>query len=166
MDEALRHLIDRQAIADLLTDYCRHLDRMELPELVRLFTPDARVIYGPDPRLASEGRAGLEASLARMWRWRRTAHLLANIRVWFDGTAAAWADSDVLAWHERPDGSSATLYGRYHDRLYRMEEGWRIAERRMEMNGSDRGFTVPIPQAARRPPPPGWTPPEGLDLPR
>ena len=163
MDERLGALLDRQEIEDLLVDYCRHLDRMDLASLARLFTEDCRVSYGPDPRLAARGRAELEASLGRMWRWRRTAHHLANARVWLEGPDRARAESAVHAWHERPDGGTAVVFGRYHDRLQRTAEGWRIAERRMEQDGADAGFRVAVPPAPRHPPPSGWTPPEGLD---
>lgn len=156
---------DRVAIHDLLVDYCLHLDRMDLAALAALFSPDCLVIYGPDPHLMTQGAAELEASLARMWRWNRTAHHLSNLRLWPESASTARAESYVLAWHERPDGSMATIYGRYLDRLVRTPQGWRIAERRMQMNGADAGFRVAIPQAPRHPPPPGWTPPTGLDGP-
>lgn len=157
---------DRFAIHDLLTDYCLHLDRMDLGALARLFTADCEVIYGPDPQLTAWGAAALEASLSRMWRWRRTAHHLSNIRLWPDGTDHVLSESYVMAWHERPDGTTATVFGRYLDRMTRTPDGWRIAQRRMEMNGADAGFRVAIPQAQRHPPPPGWVPPPGLDGPR
>jgi len=163
MAEVMRELLDRRQIEDLLVDYCRHLDRMELDALAALFTTDCRVTYGAEPRLAAVGREALARSLARMWRWRRTAHHLANVRVWLDSADTARAESYVHAWHERPDGRTATVYGRYLDSLRRTPEGWRIAERRMDMNGADANFHVPIPQAPRQPPPPGWQPPEGLD---
>jgi ketosteroid isomerase-like protein len=157
---------DRFAIHDVLTDYCLHLDRMDLAALARLFTPDCTVIYGPDPHLTAQGSAALETSLARMWRWRRTAHHLSNVRLWPDGPGGARAESYVMAWHERPDGGTTTIFGRYLDQLTRTPHGWRIATRRMEMNGADAGFRVAIPQAPRHPPPPGWQPPPGLDGPQ
>ena len=158
-------LQDRADIEDVLVDYCRHLDRMDLPALAQLFTPDCRVIYGPDPHLMAEGQAALAASLARMWRWTRTAHHMANVRVWFDTTDSAHSESYVHAWHERPDGSTATIFGRYLDQFARTQQGWRISERRMEMNGADAGFRVAIPQAPRCLPPAGWVAPAGLDGP-
>ncbi|MEZ5862749.1 MAG: nuclear transport factor 2 family protein [Geminicoccaceae bacterium] len=97
MAEPLRELLDRRQIEDLLIDYCRHLDRMALDELAELFTTDCRVTYGPDPRLAAVGREALAGSLARMWRWRRTAHHLANVRVWLDRADTARAESYVHA---------------------------------------------------------------------
>jgi ketosteroid isomerase-like protein len=162
MDNGTRALVDTAAITAVLTDYCRYLDRMDLEALGALFTIDCRVIYGPDPRLAAVGRGALVASLARMWRWKRTAHHLANVRIWIDGDTAR-AESAVHAWHEAADGSDAEIFGLYHDRLVRDGGDWRIAERRMEMTGSRGGFRVPIPPAPRAAPPAGWRPPEGLD---
>lgn len=161
MDAVARLLAERE-IEAVLVDYCRHLDAMDLPWLAALFTEDAHVVYGPDPRLEAKGREEIEASLARMWRWRRTAHHLSNVRVWIDSADTARAESAVWAWHEAADGSEASVYGVYHDRFVR-DGGWRIAERRMEMRGASGGFRVPITPAWRAPPPEGWAPPEGLD---
>ncbi len=165
LHDARPGLEDRRAIEDLLIDYCLHLDRMDLPALARLFTPDCRVIYGPDPHLMAEGSQALQASLARMWRWTRTAHHLSNVRIWLDNKDTAHSESYVHAWHERADGSTATIFGRYLDHHARDPQGWRIKERRMQMNGADAGFRVAIPQAPRHLPPPGWAPPDGIDGP-
>ena len=50
----------------------------------------------------------------------------------------------MLAWHERPDKTTAAIYGQYHDQLRREDYGWRITKRVMYINGSDAGFTVNI----------------------
>jgi hypothetical protein len=163
MADAISRLVDQREIENLLIDYCRYLDRMELGKLAALFSEDCRVIYGPDPKLTARGRPGLEASLSRMWRWRRTAHHLTNIRIRFDGDARADSESYVHAWHEGVDGNTAIIYGRYLDRLHRLDEVWKITERRMDMNGCDNGFKVPVPPAPRCMPPSGWSPPQGLD---
>ena len=162
-DPELQRLIDERDITWVLTEYCRTLDRMDLPALARLFTADCIVEYGPDERLRSRGAAALAQSLARMWRWARTSHHLSNVQIELDGSEAARAISYVYAWHERPDGGTAVIMGQYHDRLLRTAEGWRIAERRMLMNGCDQGFKVDINRFERLPPPSGWTPPKGLD---
>ena len=57
---------DRHAVEEVLVDYCRHLDRMDLDALAALFTEDCRVVFGPDPNLRAEGRAALRQSMARM----------------------------------------------------------------------------------------------------
>lgn len=159
MDGARRELVDRQAIHDLLLDYCLYLDRMELDALAALFTADCEVVYGDDPRLRSRGAAALATSLERMWRWARTSHHLSNVRIAFEASDSAAVTSYVLAWHERPDGSTATIYGQYRDRVVRTDAGWRIADRQMLMNGCDAGFTVPITPLERRGPPAGWEAP-------
>lgn len=153
-------LHDRLAINDLLVDYCRHLDSMELDALAALFTVDCEVVYGEGPHLQSHGRDALARSLQRMWRWARSSHHLSNVRIVFDGEDAADVSSYVLAWHERPDCTTATIYGQYRDRVQRTHEGWRIARRDMLMNGCDAGFQVTITPLERRPPPAGWTPPD------
>ncbi len=164
-DQALRELVDRQQINDTLIAYCCALDRMDLPAIAVLFTRDCVVDYGPDDRLRSHGSAALATSLARMWRWSRTSHHLSNIQVTFDDASSATAVSYVHAWHERPDGSTATILGQYEDRLVRESGGWRIAKRRMLMNGCDAGFTVDIHRFERISPPDGWVAPD-LDGPR
>jgi len=158
--QRLREFVDRQQLWDLLVDYCIYLDRMELESLAALFTPDCVVVYGEGPLFQSSGAMALAVSLERMWRWSRTSHHLSNVRITFEDEDAAHVISYVMAWHERHDGSVATVYGQYRDRIVRTAEGWRIAERRMFMNGSDAGFTVPITPAERRPAPPGWTAPD------
>jgi ketosteroid isomerase-like protein len=148
---------DRTAIIDILHAYCRALDEMDLDAIAALFTADCVVSYGP--RLESQGAAQLAADLARLWRWRRTSHHLSNVSVSVTGDAAE-ATSYVIAWHEAPDGRTATLYGQYRDRLQRTGAGWRIARRSQLMNGNDAGFTVGIHPLPRRPPPAGWAPPD------
>lgn len=158
-DQLLQGLIDRQSITDVLNEYCYALDRLDLPRLSALFTNDCVVDYGPDERLQSYGAAALEKSLERMWRWSRTSHHLSNVQIHFDD-GDAFVQSYVHAWHERADGSTATVLGQYHDRFVRTDSRWRIAERRMVMNGCDAGFTVNINRFERIPPPDGWVAPD------
>ncbi len=159
-EQALREIVDRQAITDVLIEYCTALDRMDLAQLGALFTEDCVVDYGPQEWLWSRGREALRKSLARMWRWSRTSHHLSNVRIDFRGDDLALVQSYVHAWHERDDGTTATILGQYHDRFVREDERWRIAKRRMVMNGCDAGFKVNINRFERIPPPAGWKPPE------
>ncbi len=158
-DERLRQLCDAEEITWVLNEYCNALDCMDLPRLCALFTPDCLVVYGPNDWLRSCGAVALKQSLARMWRWARTSHHLSNVQIGFQGADEALVRSYVQAWHERPDGSTATIYGQYQDRFVRQDAGWRIAERCMFMNGNDSGFTVNINRFKRIPPPDGWQPP-------
>lgn len=158
-DQLLQDLIDQQEITSVLVEYCYALDRMDLPRLAALFTNDCVVDYGPDERLQSNGAVALEKSLERMWRWSRTSHHLSNVQIRVDDDDAC-VQSYVNAWHERADGSTATILGQYHDRFVRSDSCWRIAERRMLMNGCDAGFTVNINRFNRIPPPGDWVAPD------
>ena len=153
--QMLQRLLDERDIAHLLNEYCRALDLMDLSIFEHVFAQDCEVEFGPDERLNSRGLDGVRASLERLWRWQRTSHHLSNIQIRFDGDDEASSTSYVIAWHERADGSTATIYGQYHDRLTRTPEGWRIARRVMYMNGADAGFTVDIHPFPRRQPPDG-----------
>ena len=159
-EPANQALMDRQAITDVLVEYCCALDRMDLPRLAALFTDDCIVEYGPESALRSRGATALEESLQRMWRWQRTSHHLSNVQIEFTTADEARAGSYVYAWHERADGSTATIFGQYVDRLVRIDNRWRIAERRMEMNGCDSGFKVNIFPFERISAPPGWVAPD------
>ena len=154
LGEQLQELLDKQAIAEVLFAYCAHLDRMDLEALAALFTEDCVVDYGPEARLQSHGADGLRRDLARMWRWSRTSHHLSNIVVRLEGDGQyAVASSYVIAWHERPDGPTATMMGQYQDRLVRVDGRWRIASRRQELTGNDAGFDVNINRFERIPRP-------------
>jgi len=157
--QRLQNLLDEQAIAAALYHYCFALDAMDLERLAALFTPDCEVDYGDHPRLKSAGAEQLRKDLARLWRWQRTAHHLANPLVTLTGQDSATSVSSVWAWHEAPDGTSATMFGQYHDDWLRTEQGWRIHRRRQVMTGQDAGFRVPIHPAARQPTPAGWVSP-------
>jgi ketosteroid isomerase-like protein len=153
-DRRLDDLVDKQAIAEVLYAYCAHLDRMDLDALAALFTADCVVDYGPEPRLQSHGADGLRHDLARMWRWARTSHHLSNVMVRLEGDGVhAGATSYVIAWHERPDGSTATMMGQYQDRLVKEGGRWRISRRRQELTGNDAGFDVNINRFERIPRP-------------
>ena len=158
--DQIRQLMDEREITDRLHDYCRALDLMDLAILENVFTADCVVEFGPDERLNSVGADAVRKSLERLWRWQRTSHHLSNVQIRFEDTDTASSTSYVLAWHERPDGTTATIYGQYRDQWRRMSEGWRIARRRMLMNGCDAGFTVDIHPLERRLPPEGWAAPD------
>jgi Ring hydroxylating beta subunit len=89
----------------------------------------------PDPSLLTQllDRQEITAVMAAYARWadlnqpeQQAAVFVADCR----------AQSAVIAWHRRHDGSEWTLYGRYVDRWTRTEEGWRLAERELRAAGA------------------------------
>jgi 3-phenylpropionate/cinnamic acid dioxygenase small subunit len=153
-EKCVLEIREKQAITEILFAYCAHLDRMDLDALASLFTDDCHVDYGPEERMQSNGSMQLRRDLSRMWRWKRTSHHLSNVVITLDEDHRhADALSYVMAWHERPDGSTATMMGQYRDRLVRLGDQWRIAHRRQVLTGNDAGFDVHINPFERLNPP-------------
>jgi ketosteroid isomerase-like protein len=135
---AVRELVDRQAITDLIHAYCDHFDRNEPEAVAALFTADATVDYGPEAAtiigaaaIATTIAVGLEQTFAA------TSHHVSNIRLTFDGQDRARSVTYLYAWHRYRDGSpDGELWGRYRHRFVRTEEGWRIAELVLQAAGT------------------------------
>jgi ketosteroid isomerase-like protein len=76
----VQELADRQAIADLIHDYCLHFDNNEPEAVAALFTDDAVVDYGPEATtivgadaIATRIAVGLEKTFLA------TSHHVSNI---------------------------------------------------------------------------------------
>jgi uncharacterized protein (TIGR02246 family) len=130
VEDTVRELADRQAITDLVHAYCLHFDQNEPDAVAALFTQDATVDYGPETAtiVGSEAIAGtIAVGLDQIFA--ATSHHVSNIQITFDGPDAATGVTYLYAWHRYRDGSpDGELWGRYHHRFRRTEDGWRIAE--------------------------------------
>jgi hypothetical protein len=151
-ERELRRLLDRQAIIDVLHAYCRNVDLVRPAEVAALFTNECTVDYGPGLGPPSVGAAELARRLAAgLPRFAATSHHVSNVEITFDGDDEATTCTYVYAWHRYPDDRpDAHLWGRYHDRFVRCEDGWRIAERQLRVAGQE-SFDVqwhPIGRAA------------------
>lgn len=127
--DALQHLLDREAIAGLIHAYCYHFDRNEPDAVADLFAPDAVVDYGPvTPDLIGVPaiRAAVAAGLANTFA--ATSHHVSNIVIRFDGPDTATSICYLYAWHRYhsgvPDGE---LWAQYHHAFVRRQDGWRIS---------------------------------------
>jgi hypothetical protein len=138
-DPALRELLDRQQIGDLLARYCERLDEYDIEGVAATFTGDAITDYGPGRGGEVVGRPQIATRIADgQASFRRTAHQLGQSLVTIDGDRAD-ATTYVTAWHEWRDDRQEALRLRYIDRLVRTDEGWLIAHRRLEAMGVE-GF--------------------------
>ena len=154
VEAAVRELLDRQAIADLVYAYCEHFDRNEPEAVAALFTDDARIDYGPEATtivgrdaIAPTIAVGLDRTFAA------TSHHVSNIRVEFDGPDEARGVTYLYAWHRYRDGSpDGELWGRYHHRFVRTDDGWRIAELVLVAAGSVDFHRATMHPIGRRPP--------------
>ena len=131
----LAQLLDRQEITAVMAAYARWADLNRPERQAATFVEDCRVSYHPGDWIA--GRAALTEQLrAALARYVQTSHHVSNIEIDFEGPDTAAAQSAVIAWHRRHDGSEWTLYGRYVDRWTRTEAGWRLAERELRAAGA------------------------------
>jgi ketosteroid isomerase-like protein len=138
LDAAVRELVDRREIADLIHAYCLRFDANEPDEVAALFTADATVDYGPEAEtivgadaIARTIAVGLEHTFAA------TSHHVSNIQLEFDGPDSARGVTYLYAWHRYLDGSpDGELWGRYHHRFERTDAGWRIAELVLQAAGT------------------------------
>ncbi|MGZ6958370.1 MAG: nuclear transport factor 2 family protein [Ilumatobacteraceae bacterium] len=145
-DRELRGLLDRQAITDVLHRYCRNVDLFRADKIAELFTDDCVVDYGPGQGGAIHGAAQLEAGLrsrAGLKRFSATSHHVSNIQIDFTDDDHASSVCYLYAWHAWTDSSrpDAYLWGQYHDRVVRRDNGWLIASRHLILAGQ-RDFPI------------------------
>lgn len=123
------HCEDHHAIVDVLHAYAFHFDRNE-PELVgRLFTSDAVIDYGPEMENVVGGDALTDVVAVGLREiFAATSHHISNPMVTVDGDTATLV-AYLYAWHRYHDGSpDGYLWGQYHTRLRRLDDGWRFTE--------------------------------------
>ena len=122
-------LADRLAIGDVLTTYCRGIDRCDLDILKTVFWPDGTSTYGAASQASYDWAAATVAGLSGM---KRTAHSISNMLVQIDGDTAT-GETYCTAYHEinGPDGGLVEMVvgGRYLDRLEKRNGEWRILHR-------------------------------------
>jgi SnoaL-like domain len=151
----LQHLLDRQAISEVLYLYCRACDRADEVLLRGCFHPDSTHRHG--------GFEGLSAdfcgfTMKIIGRAKVTKHVLTNVSIEIDGDRA-WSEAHYSAYHRtvrREDGTEEDNFsgGRYLDRFERREGRWRIAARiglidyERFQAPTDRGLAA-LPPAAR-----------------
>jgi ketosteroid isomerase-like protein len=132
---ALRRLLDKDSIVDLVHQYSYYVDHRLYDEVVDLFTEDCTVDYGPvAPPVRT--RAALRQMFGRpTGGFKATSHHNANVLVTFEDDDSAKVRTSVYAWHEQADGATPRLWGYYHDSVVRNPEGWRIETRELRVLG-------------------------------
>ena len=124
-EPALRALLDRAAIQDVLLRYARGVDRRDLDLVASCFTPDASYEGALGRHTISEALATLRTALLR---YRSTLHFLGNQVIELAGDTAC-SETYALAYHRLPDERSLVVAVRYLDDLVRRDERWLICGR-------------------------------------
>jgi ketosteroid isomerase-like protein len=127
-DAALRELLDRAAVRDVLYTYARGVDRKDIALVASCFTADCAYE-------GSLGRTDVRDALARLERrwvdFDATMHFMGNCLIDLDGDVAR-SETYCVAYHRRTvDGvqKDLTVAVRYNDEMIRQDGRWRIRRR-------------------------------------
>jgi hypothetical protein len=143
-EDDLRELADRLEIRRLVDAYALCADRVDNEGAAALFAPDGvlRICERgkAEPVRMRTGREEIAAAFKGLDRYEVTMHVVANHVVEIDGDTAT-GETYCLAHHVRPvetgggpDGrADYVMHIRYLDRYVRLSEGWRIAERELQV---------------------------------
>ncbi|MCZ6831250.1 MAG: nuclear transport factor 2 family protein [Gammaproteobacteria bacterium] len=139
---------DKLAIRDVLSKYCRGLDRMDKEMAYSVFSADCSVHYYD--MFEGSGHGFVD------WVWEahaamdRHSHQINNALIAVDGnTAVSEAYVTVVLWTAPPDITEITCRGRYLDRWEKRADSWQIVRREhvldtQSLNG------VPVPDAVNQ----------------
>lgn len=124
---------DRDAIRELLAEYCFRLDGGDFAGMAALFTEDGvwDTAFGK-----AAGRAAI-ADLARSLRERagserpRAVHLVTNIAIALDGNAAR-VRSNWMVMQNSPQGPKIGSGGGYADEVVRRDGHWWFHNRKID----------------------------------
>jgi len=137
LQQAVRRLIDKDEIVDLVHQYSYCVDHRLHDQVVELFTEDCVVDYGPAFAPVLHGRSALRGMLGGGAGFLATSHHNANVLVTFDGEDRAFVRTSVYAWHRASRDVTPRVWGYYHDVAVRTPEGWRLAERQLRVAGTE-----------------------------
>jgi ketosteroid isomerase-like protein len=128
-------LQDKEAIRDLMSAYCFHVDNGHFEQFAALFTEDAVFEAGPFGKL--QGRRAIydfiNAQVPRPGEGPARKHCTLNHVIRINGTEAR-ADSYIVVLRESAAGIIASLAGRYEDLLVKQGDEWRFKVRRVHFD--------------------------------
>ena len=133
-NRALRELLDKQEIHEVLMRYCRGIDRCDEELLRGVYHPDAADNHG---LFVGKAADFIPWALKALERDLSTKHYVTNELIELRGDIAD-VESYVLAVHHRvaEEGGLVDLImaGRYIDRFERRAGVWKIADRKVVMD--------------------------------
>ena len=139
IEAALRTLLDKDEIVDLVHRYSYLFDHGRQSEVPSLFTEDCVVDYGPGIAPVINGRDQLVSLLSSgdSAGFLGTSHHNANVLVAFDGADRADVVTSLYAWHHATSGPNPRVWGYYYDTVVRTIDGWRISRRQLRVSGQE-----------------------------
>ncbi len=135
------YLSDRQAIVDVLVDYCWALDSRQFEMLEQVFHPHATAFLGTERPSRESIIEKISGSLAPL---DATQHLISNHKVVITGDTAisrCYLQSQHVR-HSAQGGTNYIIGGRYEDELVRTADGWRIMRRVLQRDWTEGNLSV------------------------
>ena len=138
-EQRLQKLCDESDIREVLTRYCRAIDRCDIDLLKSVYWPDASddhvIFVGNAMEFADTMIPMMQKEMVR------TLHSISNCWIKTDGDVAN-AETYIHAYHRMADTTEVVVSGRYLDRLERRNGEWRIAERKFVMDQEQNAVTI------------------------
>jgi len=134
------HLAVELACQRLVLDFAAAVDGQHYGRLADLFAPEGVFARPTEPDRPIIGVAAIIAAFASRPRERLSMHLCTNVSVVVESDLAARGSCRILLFTSstaEPEvagkgrkAAASQLVGLYEDRFVRLQQGWRIAERR------------------------------------
>ena len=137
-------LESRNAMRDLVTDYCRGFDGLNFERFLAIWWEDCIWDIGP-PFGRFDGHAGINKAVKEiLWPvWRESHHLTSNLKVEFEDVDNAHGVCDVDCMGALRDNSVQMISATYSDHFQRRRGVWKIQHRGVVVH-----YFNPIPGAA------------------
>ncbi len=143
-------LESRNAMRDLVSDYCHGFDKRDIDRFMAIWWPDCVWDVGPVFGVF-ESHDGIKRCLDEVLFpfWRETHHLTTNLRITFDDADNAQGVCDVDCMGADHEQQKLWVIGAsYYDHFQRRDGVWRIKTRRVVMH-----YFNDVPGAAMSQPP-------------
>jgi hypothetical protein len=141
-DDQIDRLLSKDAIRDLVVQYCIGVDRGDIALLEQLYEPDGIDEHGYN--LTDTAREFLDSIAGLQTQIHALQHNVTNHMIHVAGDEAE-GEVHIIAYHrfDTADGPAMLITGgRYLDRYHRREGVWRIAHRKCVDDWSHQ-FPVP-----------------------
>ena len=128
-------LEEKDAIRDLMSAYCFHVDDGEFDQFTALFTTDGT--FEPGPQGKYQGRDAIRKFIAsvvpRRGEGPARKHCTMNNMISVNGSEAR-ANSYIIVLRESESGIIPSLAGRYEDLLVKQDGEWRFKVRKIHFD--------------------------------
>jgi hypothetical protein len=125
IERQMRALLDRQQIYEVLTRYCRGVDRGDVELIRSVYHADATDDHGMFKGLGVDFASWIVEFLKE---WKQCQHFIGNFNCNLQGDVAH-TETYCLSISDDGQGHNSAVYNRYIDRFERRNGEWKIAER-------------------------------------